>query len=125
MKSLSEILAILIRKNDDIKGITVNNTQKKIGQFADDLNLFSVYEGKSLNGIIEALTTFEYNTGLQVNYDKTNIYRIGSLKNSDAKLYTAKEFNWTNADIDILGIKISTDPKTLIDINYTAVCAAK
>ena len=38
---------------------------------------------------------------------KTTIYRIGSLKGTDAKIYTNKSFTWSDEDIDMLGMKIS------------------
>lgn len=50
------------------------------------------------------------NTGLLVNYDKTNVYRVGSLADTDAKIYTTKEFNWTNEPISLLGVLIPTTP---------------
>ena len=38
---------------------------------------------------------------------KTTIYRIGSLKNSNAKIYTTKEVNWLDGDIETLGITVN------------------
>ena len=37
---------------------------------------------------------------------KKKIYRIGSLKNSNAKIYTQKNLNWSDGDIEMLGIRI-------------------
>ena len=48
----------------------------------------------------------EKNTGLKISYEKTTLYRVGSLKNMDAQIYTIKKLMWSNNDIDILGIKV-------------------
>ena len=47
-----------------------------------------MFDKSSLDGIVEIFDIIERNMGLKVNYDKTNIYRIGSIRNSLAKLYT-------------------------------------
>ena len=36
----------------------------------------------------------------KVSYEKNNIYRIGSLKNSNAKVYTQKCLNWSDSDME-------------------------
>ena len=38
---IGELLAILIRKNDYIKGIKIGGVEKKISQFADDTSLLA------------------------------------------------------------------------------------
>ena len=45
--------------------------------------------------------------GLKVSYEKTLLYRVGSLAKSDAMIYTSKPFGWSNDVIDTLGIKIN------------------
>ena len=50
------------------------------------MNKFSTNSQKSLNNIIDTLTLFEQNTGLRLNYDKTNVYHTGSLTNMNAML---------------------------------------
>ena len=86
-EEIVEILGQLIRENEDIQGIVIDGLPFKSNQFADDMNLFSLFEEKSLNSAISTLAFFERNTGLKLNYDKTNVYRIGSLKNSQAKIH--------------------------------------
>ena len=120
---VAEILAHKIRENQNIKGIKVNGQEKKLSQFADDTVLFSLFESDSLNGIINTFSHYENNTGLKVNYDKTIIYRIGSLRDSDAKLYTVKEFKWTSNDIDVLGIRITHKNSDQLQVNFDNIIA--
>ena len=50
---------------------------------------------------------FEKNTGMRVIYEKTSIYRIGSLLSSDAKFYSARKVKWVTEPINVLGIIVS------------------
>ena len=59
-------------------------------------------------------------TGLTMSYDKTLIYRIGSLANTDAKLYTTRKIKWTNNPINTLGIDLYQNADEL-DKNYEKI----
>ena len=59
--------------------------------------------------------------GLKANYEKTCIYRIGSLRHSNARLYTIEQFTWTNEPVLVLGIDISHDRTELLTINYEKI----
>ena len=116
-----EVFADLIRNNKEIKGIPIGDSEAKISQYADDTNLFSRYEKQSLDGIIHVFRIIQDNLGLKVNYDKTNIYRIGSIRNSAARLYTQKTFRWENSAINVLGIDISCNRDEVVRLNYDKV----
>lgn len=98
-----------ICKNKKIKGIKIAEIEYKLIQFADDMNLPLKFEQETLTELVKELDLFERVMGLKVNYNKTSIYRIDALKNSNAQLYSRKPFTWKNNDIDILGINISHD----------------
>lgn len=51
------------------------------------------------------------------------MYRIGSLRNSDAKLITSKPFFWTNGPIKILGIEIDYDAESMNVLNLEQLLA--
>ena len=57
-------------------------------------------------------------SGFTVNYDKTIILRIGSLRNSDIALLTKKTVAWTNEPINILGVWVSADKQAAYERNY-------
>ena len=42
---------------------------------------------KSIKTIYEELDRFKYQSGFTVSYEKTTLYRIGSLRHSDAERY--------------------------------------
>ena len=116
-----EILGDQIRNNDSINGIKVDNIEIKSMLFADDMNLFLEYKQESVQSATDTLITFEKNTGLKLNYDKTNVCRIGSSKNSDVHLCTSKQLNWTNNTIKILAIDLYHDDRQLRNVNYVEV----
>ena len=104
---VAELLAIEIRGNPQIEGITINEIKNILNQFADDLDIFG--NKKSVHAIFETLEAFKLQSGFQISYDKTSIYRIGSLKDSKAQEYTKHPVAWTSEDIKVLGIIISHD----------------
>ena len=102
----SEILASKLKLNNKIKGIKINNMEYLISQFADDMDIYIPYDKVILNEVLDSLADIETHTGLQVSYDKTSLYRIGSIADSQAKLYTKRKINWQNGSINTLGVDL-------------------
>jgi exonuclease III len=71
-----EILSIHLRGNEKVKGININDTELKLTQLADDTTLF-VEDTKSLSVAFEIMQTFYDNSGLKLNYTKTEVLPIG------------------------------------------------
>lgn len=118
-----QILNYLLKNDPRIKGINIDDLKLLLAQFADDTNLFLQFDKISLNAVVDTLDTMYTNTGLTVNYNKTNIYRIGSLANTNARLYTKHLFNWTNEPIKMLGVFIPTIPNNELsnELNFTPI----
>ena len=116
-----EVLAHQLKQNENIKGIKIHDVIALISQFADDTTLFLSYDLITLNEVVKTLTVVEQNTGLKINYDKTSFYRIGSLRESNAMLYTSKCFNWCNDVIDVLGVQIGNDVEAIKNHDFTTV----
>ena len=102
-----EILAIAIRDNKNINGIAFGNIEQKISQYADDTCLTIHLCQESLIQTFDIFNRFGKDSGLKINYDKTEILRIGSIRHSNCRLYTKEIVSWTNDPIAVLGIKIS------------------
>ena len=103
-------MANKIRSNPKIKGIKIREIEYIISQFADDTDLYLSYEQETATETLNTLTDIEKNTGLRVSYDKTTMYHIGSIANTDAMLYTSRKVNWSSAYINTLGIDLHNDP---------------
>ena len=113
---IAEILALSLRENEDIDGITYRNIRNLLNQFADDMDIFSLCNQKSIQAMYKELETFRLQSGFTVSYEKTTLYRIGSLRHSKAQMYELDQFKWTNEDINVLGVTIAHEE--IIEKNY-------
>lgn len=112
-----EILSQKIRQNDKIEGLVINGLSKKLSQFADDMwNIIKARQA-CMDALIKEYDAFAEASGLTMNYDKTLVMRLGSLVDSNAKLYTRKPLVWTNGPIKVLGIDFYPSPHEMIH-NY-------
>ena len=111
----AEILANKLRQHKDIKGIDIDGVKFLISQFADDTDLYLSFDQNTINATFSVLSDIEKNTGLLVSYEKTTLYRIGSLAGSNAKLFTPRKVVWAENYINTLGIDISNDCSTVKD----------
>ena len=118
---LAEVLAIELRKNSAIIGVNIEELNKIFGQFADDMDCYIFGGEESLRAVFQTISEFESNSGFKINYNKTTIYRVGSIKRSNAKMYCAHNAMWTKEPINILGVNISVNPTENFDLNYNSV----
>ena len=114
---IAEILAIELRKNSKIKGVLINSINRLLGQYADDLDLYLYGTAQNITSAFEVIDHYCKRTGCKINYDKTTIYRMGSLRRSQAKLYTKGNIQWSENSINILGVKVSNN-EDLNKLNY-------
>ena len=108
-----------MRNDNKIEGITIKDIENILNQFADDMDVFSINNEESLKAIFKQLEMFRMQSGFTVSYEKTTLYRIGSLRHSDAQLYGMSQFEWSNQDITVLGVTIAHD--NLIEKNYAGI----
>ena len=111
---IAEVLAIELKNsNPKIKGIFLTEMERILGQFADDMDLYLLGDSENLKQVFRIVKEFENQSGFKISYDKTTVYRIGSLKNSDAKLYTENDIKWTNDAVNVLGVNVSGNERDL------------
>ena len=115
-----EILAIMLRENKRIKGINVNEIINLLNQFADDLDVTSLHDAQSIDEILTTFNNFSKISGFQLSYEKTSIYRIGSIKDTNAQYYT-QDIKWTNEPINVLGVTVCHDTDECIRLNYQPI----
>ena len=90
-----------------------------LNQFADDTDVFSVASESSIRQILEELDKFKWQSGFMMSYEKTTLYRIGSLRYTSAQMYDISEVTWTNCDINVLGIIVSHED--ILHKNYDTI----
>ena len=112
-----ETLAQKLRVHPNIEGIKINEIEYLLSQFADDLSLFLKFKEKTWQAVMHVFDLFEKASGMRVSYEKTTIYRVGSLSNTDAKFYSSRRVKWTNEPITVLGIKVTNERNQFVKIN--------
>ena len=117
----AETLAIALRSDEAIKSVEIDEIQHLLGQFADDMDIYLLAQEQSLNRTFKLIESFKKIAGFTINYNKTQIYCIGSLKNTNATLITQRKIAWTNGTISVLGIQINSDLKTCLSENYDPI----
>ena len=116
-----ETLAIQLRANPKIEGININGKQNLLAQFADDLALFLKFKQNCWNEVVNVFQKFEGETGMKINYNKSVVYRIGSLRHTWAKFYTKSSIQWSNEPMKILGIFIDHSTENIIKLNIEPI----
>ena len=117
---LVEILAIELRKNKDIQGFAINEIMWFLGQYADDIDLYLKGTHSAINTAYRVINKFQECSGFKINYDKTAIYKIGSLRKSNAKFYTKEQVSWLTTHINVLGVNISAN-ENMFHLNYNEI----
>ena len=117
---VAELLANAIRKDSNIKGLFIREILHLLSQYADDMDNFLLNDQSSFSALLQKFDMFEKNAGFKLSYDKTNVYRIGAMRKSMARLYSATSLSWANK-INVLGVDIHHDEDELLNINYTKI----
>ena len=110
-----EILAIAVRDNAEIKGISIEQQETKLLQYADDTTAV-LSNIESAHKLFQLLDEFKKLSGLKINRSKTEGMWIGSLKDSDMKPLGIK---WPQDPIRALGVFFSYDKELLYRKNFS------
>ena len=113
-----EILGIMIRENKNIKGITVNESENKIAQYADDTELMLEGDQQSFEEAIITIQTFGNVSGLMLNTDKSSAIWLGSRKNTHVRFMPHLHIEWNPERFKILGIWFTCDLRECVRINF-------
>ena len=109
----------VIKQNGQINGITVNNEEFLLGQYADDT--FFLLDGTqtSLSKCLDTLELFGESSGLKVNVEKTKAVWLGSKRFSKDILLPEKNLAWVfNEPFDILRITFFVETQQIVEYNY-------
>ena len=109
-----ETLAIAIRQNTAIKGISIGKEETKLLQYADDTTAV-LSDRDSAHVLFNLLDVFRKLSGLKINTSKTEGMWVGSLRNDKSKPFGIK---WSGEPIKALGVYYSYDTKLLHEKNF-------
>ena len=103
----AETLAISVRQNIKITGITIGREETKLLQYADDMTA-TLSDINSLKALLDLLEVHKNASGLTINCTKTEAMWIASLRNKKIKPLDLK---WPDEPIKALGVYYSYDEK--------------
>ena len=112
-----EILGLKIRQERDLIGIQVENQQKKHAQYADDIWAIIKGSEESLNKLLQIFKDYAAIANLKMNFDKTQIIRLGNIANTNITYPTTEPLQWVK-QTKILGLLISENRKEMLTANY-------
>lgn len=81
----AELLALMVRNNNNIRGIYIGNTEQKISQFADDAICF-VDSRSSAEETVCTFATFTRFSGLKINMNKSKVLSLSKQGPSTSKV---------------------------------------
>ena len=110
----AETLASSIRKNVNIRGVTINAREVKLCQLADDTTLF-LNDILSLQTALNTMWMFYNSSGLKLNYTKTEVFGFGHTYGNKSNPYDLK---WVKERIYALGTWFYKDTSTIILKNH-------
>ena len=104
-----EVLAIAVRQNTGIRGISIDGQETKLLQYADDTTA-TLYDFNLPELFFALLDTFKLLSGLAITYSKTKGMWIGSCRNNNSKPFGIK---LPREPIKALGVYHSCDTALL------------
>ena len=111
-----EILALRIRKDNEVRGFKLGNFEKKLDFYADDLTAFLDGSEKSLEKMVTILDEFKQISGLQINLTKCKAVWIGRNRFFNLKLCQELGLIWSST-FRLLGIDFDSDLANM-DTNF-------
>ena len=120
---LGQVLSDKLLENHNVKCTMVQRELVHLSQYANDTDIYMMYNQSSYQALISTLEDFSKHTGLQINYKKSMIYCIGALRHTSVKLSGFKKLTWSNDTINVLGIKINLHNKDTIFVHYIPLLA--
>jgi exonuclease III len=111
-----EMMSIYIHNCQDIQGLNLYNEEHLISQFADDTSFFINQRVMNLEALFDKLRIFGDLSGLQVNVDKTEIFRLG---NETGEQLPENYRHLEKKQVKILGCKVDKNLEDTIKTNYS------
>ena len=114
----AEILSLMLRKNQHVKGINIKNIEFLISQYADDTSIALDPTEENLRNTLIILKFYARASGLCINFEKTRVIWFGSLKGSTATICPNYNLSWDQGPFTFLGVKFTTNLDEMIKLNY-------
>lgn len=114
-----QVLIIIQKETNGIDCVEINGIKRMMGLFAHDIWNVIKKDEESLKLLMSTFEHFRRCTGLSINYNKTEIMRIGSLSDSKAQCYSMNQLKWTSGPVKVLGIDVYNDLRDMSEYNFS------
>ena len=114
-----EVLDLKLRQNQNIHRIDPDIPNLR-AQYADDTWAMLKYCAESLRELMLEFRNFADFSGLNINFDKTKIKKIGPVRFTPDMINTDEHLVWAGS-VKILGIIVSPDIKYMQQVNYESL----
>ena len=108
-----------IKLDKEVNGVTMGNTNFKLGQYADDTFLLLDGSEASLRKSLTIFEEFYLCNGLKLNFDKTFTVWLGAMKLSNKTLCYDLNLKWAKS-FTLLGIDFNVDKDKMVAENYNS-----
>lgn len=110
-----EPLAVMIRNEPGIQGVTVGGREHKLFLYADDILALCQDPANSVTHLLETIKTYSKVSGYCINWHKSEA--MPDSQTCSSNLLNAFKFKWLPKDMEYLGIKLNSDLKEIITTN--------
>ena len=107
-------MAVSVRQNSNIKGISTDKEETKLLQYTEDTTAVLADE-TSASASLSLLESFKDISGLKINCTKTEAMWIGSSRNNNSKPFGLK---WPSEPIKALGVFYTYNQWLLLEKNF-------
>ena len=115
---VSEVLAMTIREEKEIKGIRIGKVEVKLSLFADDMILYIENPKDATRKLLELIKEFGKVAGYKINAQKSLVFLYTNNEKSEREIKETLPFTIATKRIKYLGINLPKEVKDLYSENY-------
>ena len=112
-----EPLAIAIRAESSIKGVSHGEEEHKMFLYADDILLVIEDPLLSIPHLLASIESFSKLSGYKINWQKSECMPIS--KGCSQSIFTKFQFKWVQTGLKYLGIRLCPELENIININMS------
>ena len=113
-----EVLATVIRKEKEIKGIQIGKEEVKLSLLADDMILYIENPKDPTRKLLELINEFGKVAGYKINTQKSLAFLYANKERAEREIKETLPFTIATKRIKYLGINLTRETKDLYAENY-------
>ena len=115
---VSEVLAIAIREEKEMKGIQIGKEEVKFSLFADDMILYIENPKDSTRKLLQLINEYSKVAGYKINTQKSLAFLYANNEKTETEIKETSPFTIATKRLKYLGIYLPKETKDLYIENY-------